>query len=268
MLTFVGGFALHFMQEVGGIFLFFLKVLRTFCETRGNFKPILHQIAVVSIRSISTVAFSGIFVGAILVLQLNLILSKYDAQTFLGGLNTSTVIREVGPLIMSFLLAGKIGAFTAAELGTMRVTEQIDAIECLGTNPIQYLIVPRMIGITISSLILLFIGMTISIGGAMAVASAFCGINPVQFASTIPRFTSIWTLGAAMVKSLQYGSIVAAVSCHKGYTASGGARGVGRAVTGAAIYTNLYIVIANFVCTNILDYLADVVAVLRGGQPW
>src|SRR5436190_22243871 len=106
-----------FLHELGGFAIFFAHVLRTFARTRGNLRPIIAQVAYVSIRSISTVAFSGLFVGAILVLQFNLILVQYDAQVFLGGLNTSAVVREVGPLIISFLLAGRIGAFTAAELG-------------------------------------------------------------------------------------------------------------------------------------------------------
>lgn len=138
-----------FITELGGVSLFLTKIFKTFAKTRGNTQAILEQIAYVSYRSMSTVAFAGFFVGAILVLQFNLILSQYDAQTLLGGLNTSAVIRQVGPLIISFLLAGKIGAYTAAELGTMRVTEQIDAIECLGTNPFQYLVVPRFVGIVV-----------------------------------------------------------------------------------------------------------------------
>jgi phospholipid/cholesterol/gamma-HCH transport system permease protein len=242
------------LHELGSIWLFSVQVFRTFLTTQGNTKPIIAQVASVSIRSLSTVAIAGVFVGAILVLQMNLILSRYDAQILLGGLNTSTVIREVGPLIISFLLAGKIGAFTAAELGTMRVTEQIDAIECLGTNPIQYLIVPRLIGIIFSSLILLMIGLLISIAGAMVVASVVCGINFLEFASSIPKFTSSWTVLGAILKSLIYGTIVASVSCHKGYTASGGARGVGQAVTAAALYTNFYILVANFITSNFLEF--------------
>jgi phospholipid/cholesterol/gamma-HCH transport system permease protein len=252
----------QFLHELGGISLFFMQVGRTLLTTRGNLGPILGQICYVSFRSLSTVAFAGVFVGAILVLQFNLILQQYDAQVFLGGLNTSAVVREVGPLIISFLLAGKIGAFTAAELGTMRVTEQIDAVQCLGTNPIQYLVVPRFVGIILSSLILLVIGLIISVAGAMGVASAICGINPLQFAQSIPRFTDGWTVASGMFKSLVYGTIVAGVSTYKGYTASGGARGVGRAVTLAAVYTNLYIVVANFVTSNFLEFLGS----LLGGH--
>ncbi len=253
-----------FFQELGATALFFGRVVRTFRNTQDNFQPILAQVAFVSYRSVSTVLFAGVFVGAILVLQIDLILSKYDAEIFLGGLNTSTVIREVGPLIISFLLAGKIGAFTAAELGTMRVTEQIDAIECLGTNPIHYLVVPRLFGIMISSLILLFIGLIVSVGGAMSVAWFARGINTVEFASSIPKFVSISTFGAALLKALIYGGIVATVSCHRGFTASGGARGVGQAVTQAAIYTNLYILFANFTLSHILDLIEVLANSARG----
>ncbi len=252
------------LHELGAIWLFSNQVFRVFWRTKGNFQPILHQVARVSTRTLSTVIFAGIFIGAILVLQLNLILEKYDALLFLGGLNTSTIVREVGPLLISFMLAGKIGAFTAAELGTMRVTEQIDAIECLGTNPIQYLIVPRLIGIMISSLILLFIGLLISIGGSMMIASVVCGINTIQFASSIPKFTTTWTIFGAMVKALVYGTIVAGVSCHKGYTATGGARGVGQAVTLASLYTNFYILIANFLVSNFLDFAERFIQAYRG----
>ena len=246
------------LEEIGGIMIFDINVIKTLFRTEGNLKPIIEQIAYVSYRSLSTVCFAGIFVGALLTLQFNQMLATYDAQIFLGGLNTSAVVREIGPLIISFLLAGKIGAFTAAELGTMRVTEQIDAIQCLGTNPIQYLIVPRFIAIIISSLILLVIGLVVSIGGAMVVAQFVAGINPLQFASSVSRFTGVGTVLAGLFKSAVYGSIVASVACYKGYNATGGARGVGRAVTLAAVYTSLYIVIADFLTSQVLAIIEGV----------
>ena len=264
MFARIGRSVLGMFQELGGITLFVREVVRTYLSTQGNFKPILEQMASVSYRSLSTVAFAGVFVGAILVLQFNQILQRYDAQIFLGGLNTSAVVREVGPLIISFLLAGKVGAFTAAELGTMRVTEQIDAIRCLGANPIQYLIVPRFIAIVVSSLILLIIGLMVSVGGSMAVASLLCGINPLQFMQSIPRFVNLWTLTCGIIHSAVYGWIVASVCCYKGYTASGGARGVGRAVTQAAVYTQLYVVICNYLLTHLLNWLPDVMQAWTG----
>lgn len=243
----------QFLSQVGGITLFMINILKTFFTTRGNLQPILEQMVSVCMRSMATVAFAGVFVGAILVLQFNQMLVKFDAQVLLGGLNTSAVVREIGPLIISFLLAGKIGAYTTAELATMRVTDQIDAIECLGTNPVQYLIVPRFIAIVFSSMILLTIGLVISIGGSIWVADVFCGINPLQYASSIPKFTSSFTLISSFIKCLAYGLIVASVCCYQGFTAKGGARGVGLAVTQAALYTNFYIILAQFLINNILE---------------
>ena len=248
---------LTLLKELGGITRFVGLTLKTAWRTQGNWRPIVEQVTLVYTRSLTTVIFAGVFVGAILVVQFHLILAKYDAQSFLGGLNTSSVIREVGPLIISFLLAGKVGAYTAAELGTMRVTEQIEAIECLGTNPVQYLIVPRFLAITISSLLLLIVGLLISVAGSILVSTVAFNINPMQYLGSIPRFTSLWTLSCGMFRSLIYGIIVASVACYKGYTATGGARGVGRAVTQAAVYTNLYIVVANFVTGSVLDMVAE-----------
>jgi phospholipid/cholesterol/gamma-HCH transport system permease protein len=249
---------LTFVSDLGGLSLFLVRIFQKCFRSRGNSAAIFEQISSVSYRSLGTIAFAGIFVGAILVLQFNTILSQYDAQSLLGGLNTSTVIRQVGPLIISFLLAGKVGAFTAAELATMRVTEQIDAIECLGTDSLQYLIVPRFVGIVVSSLILLILGMIISVVGAMGVASALCGINPLEYIGSIPQFVGFWSILSAMMQAVLYGIIVGGVACYQGYNAKGGAKGVGRAVTLAAIYTNFYIVIANFLSNEFMSWLGDV----------
>jgi len=251
------------LHDLGGLGIFMREVWRTLKVTKGNTRPVIQQMAFICYRSLSTIAFAGIFVGAILVLQFNLMLLKFEAQSFLGALNTSAVIREVGPLIISFLLAGKIGAFTAAELGTMRVTEQIDAIECLGTNPIQYLILPRFIAIILSSALLLLLGIMVSIGSSIVVADVFCGVNPKMFFNSMPKFTGFETFLGGLFKCLVYGVIVAGVSCHQGYTASGGARGVGRAVTKAAINTNLYIVLGNYASTQALQFFDNLAKMAR-----
>ncbi|MCC7442052.1 MAG: ABC transporter permease [Bdellovibrionales bacterium] len=247
-----------FLHELGGFIMFLHRVSTIARRTKGNLRAIYGQIVYVSYRSLSTVLFAGLFVGAILVIQFNSMLVQYDAQVLIGGLNTSAVVREVGPLIISFLLAGKIGAFTAAELGTMRVTEQIDAVQCLGTDPLQYLVVPRFVAIVISSVLLLMMGLVVSVVGAMIVASAACGVNPWEFMASIPQFTDGWTVFCGFFKSLIYGHIVAGVACYKGFTASGGARGVGKAVTQSAVYTNLYIVIANYIISDLLNAAYEV----------
>ncbi|MEW6056872.1 MAG: ABC transporter permease [Bdellovibrionota bacterium] len=261
------GFLKNFLHELGGMYLFSNEVKKTWlCNLKTDMPLVLEQVSSVGLRTLSTVCFAGFFVGAILVIQFQLMLSQYDATAFLGGLNTSACIREVGPLIISFLLAGKVGAFTAAELGTMRVTEQIDAIRCLGTNPIQYLVVPRYIAIVLSSLLLLVFGLLVGIVGAMLVAGWLYNINSLQYLSSVPRFTDGWTVFCGVFKSAVYGIIVATVSTYKGYNASGGAKGVGRAVTQCAIYTNLFIVFANTWTSILLDAAHGFFKTLWGGQ--
>jgi phospholipid/cholesterol/gamma-HCH transport system permease protein len=247
------------LHEFGGAWLFMGKVIRIYRRTSGYGRPIIAQVAEVSMRTMSTVIFAGVFVGAILVLQFDAMLRRFDAQALLGGLNTSATIREVGPLIISFLLAGKIGAYTTAELASMRVTEQIDAVESLGTDPIQYLIIPRFFGIVLSSVILLSIGLFVSVAGAVLVAQSFSGMNLYQYIASIPRFAGAWTLFEGLVRSTLFSTIVATISTFKGYTASGGARGVGTAVTQSAIYINIYIVLANFISTSLLEWIHDFV---------
>ena len=270
MFIFLKNECFLFLHQLGGVFLFTVEILRIFFTTRHNSKNILAQVLLVFSHSLPTVVFAGAFVGAILVLQFHLILAKFNAESLLGGLNTSTIIREVGPLIISFLLAGKIGAYTAAELGTMRITEQIDAIECLGTHPIQYLVVPRFMGIVISSILLLVVGLIVSVLGAMIIASVFCNMNYLEFAASIPRFSSLWTIFGGVFKSTAYGVIVASVACYQGFTAKGGARGVGRAVTSAAVYTNFYILLTNFCSTYFLEFIEEVAHTFfaRGPYEW
>ncbi len=246
-------------EEVGGAWIFLADILRTAKKTSGYKDAIIQQIAEVSTRTISTVVFAGLFVGAILVLQFDVMLRRFDAQSLLGGLNTSATIREVGPLIISFLLAGKVGAYTTAELANMRVTEQIDAIESLGTNSIQYLIIPRFFAIILSSVVLLAIGLSVSVIGAILVAQFFSGMNLYQYITSIPRFVGGWTLFEGLVRSILFSTVVATVSTFKGYKASGGARGVGKAVTESAIYINVYIVLANFISSSLLEWLHDLI---------
>lgn len=247
----------NILHEFGGSWIFLIRIIRTTQKTQGHAPGIYRQVAEVSARSMATVVFAGLFVGAILVLQFDVMLRHFDAEALLGGLNTSATLREVGPLIISFLLAGKVGAYTTAELANMRVTEQIDAIESLGTNSIQYLIIPRFFAIILSSVILLAMGLAVSVIGAILVAQAFADINFYQYIASIPRFAGAWTLFEGLVRCTFFSTIVATISTYKGYTASGGARGVGSAVTDSATYINVYIVIGNFVSSFILEWLHD-----------
>lgn len=254
------------LHEVGAIALYLRELMRSWVNRKEKILPlILQQIVVVAERSIGTILFTGIFVGAILVIQFYMMLSKYDATILIGGLSSSATIREIGPLIISFLIAGKIGAYTAAELGTMKITEQIDAIRCLGVDPLAYVVIPRFVAIVFGTSLLLFFGLFVGIGGSVFIAKYFYHINPWQFMSTVPRFVSLWTLFGGFTKAFVYGMIVATVCTYYGINAKGGARGVGTAVTKSAVYTNLFIVLANSFTTYLLETFHYLITWLAGG---
>jgi phospholipid/cholesterol/gamma-HCH transport system permease protein len=242
------------IEELGMMFVFFRELVHAFLGRKEKIRPlIIEQVAQVSYASLGIVLFTGIFVGAILIVQFHMILVKFDATAFTGGLSTSAILRQIGPLLISFLIAGKIGSFTTAELGTMKITEQIDAMKCLGVNPLCFLVLPRFIAIIIATSLLLFFALLIGILGSMLIAQFFYGINFLWFLESIPRFVGQWTLFGSFFQSLVYGFIIAITCTFFGINAKDGAKGVGIAVNKTAIYTAFFIVLANSATSFFLE---------------
>lgn len=239
------------LDDIGGGVIFMGVVLRTAVASPWSIPLICEQIWKVTTQSISTTAMAGFFVGAISTVQFTLQVKEFGALGYLGGLATSGTIREVGPLLIAFMLSGKVGAFTSAELGTMRVTEQIDAIRCLGANPIQELILPRFLAIVVSSFFLLAAGLVMSVLGGMLMGMAFAGINPEEYFRHIPTIVTFNSVGSGLFKCFVFAILLAAVCTYKGYSATGGAKGVGRAVVSTAVATMVGIVVADWVTSLI-----------------
>jgi len=211
----------------------------------------VNQMYEVGVRSASTTMVAGGFVGAIMAIQINIQLRDFGAQAFLGGLATSVTIRNVGPVLIAFILSGKVGAYTSAELGTMVVTDQISAIRCLGADPMRYLILPRMCAVVLSSFFLLIVGLMMSIGGGVLVSSLHLGINVLNYTGDIPRFVQWWSVATGVVKSFVFGLIIAVIACYRGYHTKGGAVGVGKTVKSCAVQTLVCIIIADVTISSI-----------------
>src|SRR4029079_9931776 len=199
--------------------LFVRDVVRTGLRTPCTLESVCEQIWIVTLQSLPTTGMAGFFVGAIMTVQFTMQIKAFGALGYLGVLSTSGTVREVGPLLIAFLLSGKVGAFTSAELGTMRVTEQIDAIRCLGANPIQEIILPRYLGIIISSFFLLAAGLCMSVFGGMLLGGVFSGINPDEYIRHIPTIVSPFSIGSGLFKCLIFALVLASVCTYKGYTA-------------------------------------------------
>jgi phospholipid/cholesterol/gamma-HCH transport system permease protein len=250
------------VEDIGRGVLFMRDLHYAFWQNGVSRTAVAEQVIKVTQQSFLTTAQAGFFVGAIMTIQFTLQVKEFGALGYLGGLATSGTIREVGPLLIAFMLSGKVGAFTSAELGTMRVTEQIDAIRCLGANPLQEIILPRFFGIVISSFFLLFVGLFMSIFGGMLLGLLFSGISPEEYVRHIPTIVSGWSIANGLIKCFAFALVLASICTFKGYTASGGAKGVGKAVVSTAVATMVGIVIADWFTSYLADIALDM---LMGG---
>ena len=241
------------VADIGGCVQFLGRLARAFRRSRCTWAEVSEQIWRVTVQSLWTTGTAGFFVGAIMAIQFTMQIKTFGALGFLGGLATSATVREVGPLLIAFLLSGKIGAFTAAELGTMRVTEQLDAIRCLGADPMREIVMPRYFGIVISSFFLLATGLVASILGGMIMASLFAGINADEYLRHIPTVVSGFSIASGLFKCFAFALVLASVCTYKGFTARGGAKGVGRNVVGTAVMTMTGIVVTDWLTSLVSD---------------
>lgn len=246
---------LSILEEIGGLIQFVALIFRTLVRYPPRLQEISDQIWKVTVQSMPTTALAGFFVGAIMTVQFTMQVKQFGALGYLGGLSTSATIREVGPLLIAFMLSGKVGAFTSSELGTMKVTEQIDAIRCLGANPIQEIIIPRFFGIIISSFFLLAGGLLMSVSGGLLLGILFSGIQAEEYLRHIPTIVNSYSIVSGLLKCFVFAFLLASICTFKGYSTTGGAIGVGRSVVQTAVSTMVAIVCADWLTTFFADNL-------------
>lgn len=239
------------IAEIGGCLLFTKEIIRTALTHRLPVHEIFVQIWRVTLQSLTTTAMAGFFVGGIFTIQFALQIKAYGAIAYLGGLATSACFREIGPLLIAFMLSGKLGAFTSAELGTMRVTEQIDAVRCLGANPYQEIILPRIIGIIVSSFFLLAAGLAMSTFGGLLIGAVYLGINPEEYIRHIPTIVTLPSILSGLFKCFVFALVLSTICTYKGYTTTGGAKGVGLSVVNTAVSTMIGLVVADWLTSQI-----------------
>ncbi len=243
------------LSEIGSHALFLSEILGLSLNRRFRVTEVLVQCVRVTEQSIFTTSMAGFFVGAIMSVQFGMQIQTFDAIGYLGGLATSGTVREVGPLLIAFMLAGKVGAFVAAELGTMRVTEQLDAVRCLGANPMSELIVPRFWGIVVASFFLLVAGLLASLVGGLALAVLYAGVTVEEYFRYVPTIVTGWSIASGLFKCAVFAVTLALICTYRGYHANGGAQGVGRAVIQTAVASMVGIVIADWLTSLFFESL-------------
>ena len=209
------------------------------------------QLMAIGYYSLPVVGLTALFTGAALALQIYAGSAQFQSETVVASVVVIAMTRELGPVLGGLMVAGRVGAALAAELGTMRVTEQIDALVTLQTNPFKYLVAPRLIAATLTLPVLVIIGDIIGVMGGFLVATERLDFNATNYLKNTFEFLETVGVVSGAVKATVFGYLIAIMGCYHGFNSTGGAQGVGRATTNAVVSSMILILIANYFVTEI-----------------
>ncbi|SCA57544.1 putative ABC transporter permease protein RF_0080 [Candidatus Terasakiella magnetica] len=245
----IGHYVLKFFKSVGRLVLFTFTAL-SHC-VRPPFYPraILRQMIEIGYFSLPVVGLTTIFAGMVLALQSYTGFSRFSAEGAIANVVVLSITRELGPVLAGLMVTGRIGASMAAELGTMRVTEQVDALTTLSTNPFKYLIAPRIIAGVLMLPILVLVGDIIGVLGGYLVAVYQLGFNASNYIQSTWEFMENMDVISGLVKAAMFGFIITLMGCYHGYSSKGGAQGVGKATTDAVVSASILILCFNYLLT-------------------
>jgi phospholipid/cholesterol/gamma-HCH transport system permease protein len=250
-LATIGRIFLAFLESVGKIGIFAGTALAHCVRPPFYLRLILRQMVDIGYYSLPVVGLTAIFTGMVLALQTYTGFARLAAESAVPGVVVVSMTRELGPVLVSLMVAGRVGASMAAEIGTMRVTEQIDALTTLSTNPFNYLIAPRLIaGLTMLP-ILVLVADIIGVFGGYLVGIFRLGFTPFAYLQQTNNFLETMDVVSGLVKSAVFGLIVTMMGCYFGFTSRGGAQGVGVATTNAVVSSAALIFIFNYVLTGL-----------------
>ena len=244
---------MHALKELGKYSTLLYQALRSSTEFSTYRKNLFQELVKVGTDSIPIIMLVGVFTGSVMTLQ-----SAYQLASALiplstiGSIVSESLLLELSAVISGLVLAGKVGARVATELGTMRVTEQIDALESMGLNSLSFLVVPRVLAGILMFPVLYIVASVFGIGGGLA-AGYFSGtVPPADFLKGARMFFYPWNVAFGIVKTFVFGFIITSVACYKGYYASGGAEGVGKSTTEATVIGCILILLADFLLAAII----------------
>lgn len=247
----VGRVFLNFLKSTGRLTVFTLRTLSHCVRPPFYLRTLLVQMVEIGFYSLPVVALTTMFAGLVIALQSYSGLSSFSSEGVVASVVELTVTRELGPVLAALMVAGRVGAAMAAELGTMRVTEQIDALTTLSTNPFKYLIVPRVLAGVLMLPILVLVGDIIGIYGGYLVSVYKLDFNAINYLRNTWNFMQAIDIYSGMTKAAVFGFIVTLMGCYHGYYSRGGAEGVGKATTNAVVSASILILISNYLLTEL-----------------
>ena len=240
------------VAEVGRVALMLREVVRSLVPALRSFQLIVQQMYAIGVGSLGLVTVVSLFTGAVAAVQAAYQFSSVVPLKFLGAVIIRSVIIELGPVLTALVVGGRVGASIAAELGTMRVTEQIDALEAMAINPVRYLVVPRIIAALIMLPVVTVFANAIAIFGGWLVAVFVIGMNTHTYVVGLKQFFHMNDLYSSLIKAMCFGGIIGTMGCYYGFAAEGGAEGVGNATTRAVVSSCVLVLISDYVLANVL----------------
>ncbi|HLO26793.1 MAG TPA: ABC transporter permease [Geobacteraceae bacterium] len=250
----IGARLLLFDEVFGEMMILLGQTFYSFREAPRNLQSIFVQMSIIGYETLPVASVMAFFVGMVLALQTGVELQKYGGQNIIGAIVGHSMVRELGPVMTSFLVAGRAGSAMTAELGVMKVYEEIDALRTLDINPVRYLAMPRLIGCLICVPALVIYSDCIGIIGGAIISN----LHPKIFVSYSTYYDSltdalkIREIGNGLIKSFVFGGIIALVSCYVGFKTTGGARGIGRSTTRSVVLSFMLILVADYFLTRVL----------------
>ncbi len=247
----LGGVVLDLLQTIGRLVLFALAAIGSAVRPPFYWRSVGRQLLDIGYFSLPVVGLTAIFTGMVLALQSYTGFSRFQAESAIPQVVVVSLLRELGPVLAGLMVAGRIGAAIAAELGTMRVTEQIDALTTLSTNPMKYLVAPRLIAGIATLPLLVLVADIIGVFGGYLVAVFKLGFNPALYLQNTWEAFKTEDLVSGLVKAAVFGFIITLMGCFNGYHSRGGAQGVGQATTNAVVSASILILCFDYLLTEL-----------------
>ena len=245
----------NFLTDLADFFLFLSRTVKETFSGDFEFKEFLRQSYQIGFKSLPLITVTGFIMGLVLTIQARPSLVHFGAVSLLPGMVAVSLIREMGPVITALICAGKIGSGMGAELGSMKVTEQIDAMEVSSTNPMKFLVVTRVLAATLMIPILILYADTLGIFGSWIGANIKGNVTFILFSSQAFSHLEFIDLLPALVKSFFFGAVIGLVGCYKGYTAGRGTESVGIAANSAVVLSSLLVIIVDLIAVQITDLI-------------
>lgn len=243
---------LRFLQQLGEVVTLLFRSILWGIRPPYRVGLVVQQMEFIGVGSLSIIMLVSLFTGGVFGLQSVEAFRKFQAESYVGTAVSLTLTREIAPVITALMVAGRAGSAMATELGSMRISEQIDAMATLAVNPIQYLVVPRLIASTVMMPLLTMVFNICGMYGAYLFVVHVQGVDAGPFIYNIRWFTDVDDLTMGLIKAVFFGLLVALIGCHQGYNAGGGARGVGLATMRTVVISSVMILIVDFIITDVM----------------